>query len=147
MKEKRVQCRGGESLLSPSTGSVRAGSEAPLGPDSLPNPVRLSPSMSNEKPPSVGWFSFGGGGESRALGCGLAQIAALKHHWCFIHYRDQFDSISPPPPKKRHPHGMAFLEKVLRFDRKRLKGVHRLFGGCIPFLGGCKRQRGCKVNG
>ena len=28
------------------------------------------------------------------------------------------------------------MEKVLRFDRKRLKGVHRLFGGCIPFLGG-----------
>ena len=29
----------------------------------------------------------------------------------------------------------AFMEKVLRFDRKRLKGVHRLFGGAFPFWG------------
>ena len=35
--------------------------------------------------------------------------------------------------KPLHP---PVLEKVLRFDRKRLKGVHRLFGGCIPLTGG-----------
>ena len=28
------------------------------------------------------------------------------------------------------------MEKVLRFDRKRLKGAHRLFGGCIPLTSG-----------
>ena len=38
------------------------------------------------------------------------------------------------------------MEKVLRFDRKMLKGVHRLFRGVHFYLGGCKRQRGCKVN-
>ena len=36
------------------------------------------------------------------------------------------------------------MEKVLRFDRKRLKGVHRLFGGCIPFLGGANGKGGAK---
>mgnify|MGYP007069911069 CR=1 FL=1 len=35
------------------------------------------------------------------------------------------------------------LEKVFRFDRKRLKGVHRLFRGVHFVLRGCKRQRGC----
>ena len=35
--------------------------------------------------------------------------------------------------KPLHP---PVLEKVLRFDRKRLKGVHRLFGGCIPLTSG-----------
>ena len=54
------------------------------------------------------------------------------------------------------------MEKVLRFDRKRLKGctaflggafpfwgvhslfggVHSLFGGCIPFLGGVQTAKG-----
>jgi len=35
-----------------------------------------------------------GSGKSLTLGCGLAQIAALKRHRRFIHYRAQFDS--PP---------------------------------------------------
>ena len=29
--------------------------------------------------------------------------------------------------------GSSDVEKVLRFDRKRLKGLHRLFGGAFPF--------------
>ena len=33
------------------------------------------------------------GSKTRTLGCGLAQIAALKRHWRFIHYRDQFESF------------------------------------------------------
>ena len=33
--------------------------------------------------------------------------------------------------KKDTPAGVFLLEKVSRFDRKRLKGVHRLFRGCI----------------
>ena len=35
------------------------------------------------------------------------------------------------------------MEKVSRFDRKTLRGVHRLFRGVHFYLGGCKRQRGC----
>ena len=38
------------------------------------------------------------------------------------------------------------MEKVSRFDRKTLRGVHRLFRGVHFYLGGCKRQRGCKMN-
>ena len=49
--------------------------------------------------------------------------------------------------KNDHSNGWSFfLEKVLRFDRKRLKVGHRLFRGVHFYLGGCKRQRGCKVN-
>ena len=52
--------------------------------------------------------------------------------------------------KNEHPppvgEGCLFLEKVSRFDRKTIKGVHRLFRGVHFNLGGCKRQRGCKVN-
>ena len=38
------------------------------------------------------------------------------------------------------------MEKVSRFDRKTLRGVHRLFRGVHFVLGGCKRQRGCNLN-
>lgn len=38
------------------------------------------------------------------------------------------------------------MEKVECFDRKRLKGVHRLFRGVHFLFGGCKRQRGFKEN-
>ena len=38
------------------------------------------------------------------------------------------------------------LEKVLRFDRKTLRGVHRLFRGVHFYLGGCKWKRGCNLN-
>ena len=43
---------------------------------------------------------------------------------------------TPSPPK----------EKVSRFDRKTLRGVHRLFRGVHFLFRGCKQQRGCKVN-
>ena len=62
---------------------------------------------------------FGGGGESRTLGYGLAQIAALKRHWRFIHYRDQFSSLIPPPPftNKTPPNGGAlFVVEVGRVE-------------------------------
>ena len=56
----------------------------------------------------------------------------------------------PPCCENKHPppvgEGCLFLEKVSRFDRKTIKGVHRLFRGVHFNLGGCKRQRGCKVN-
>jgi len=38
------------------------------------------------------------------------------------------------------------MEKVLRFDRIIVKGVHRLFSGVHFYLGRCKRQRGCIMN-
>ena len=41
---------------------------------------------------------------------------------------------------------VLLLENVLRFDRKTLRGVHRLFRGVHFVLGGCKCQRGCKMN-
>ena len=40
---------------------------------------------------------YGGGGESRTLGCGLAQVTALRPHCGLIHYCDQFDSPSAIP--------------------------------------------------
>ena len=38
------------------------------------------------------------------------------------------------------------MEKVLRFDRKALRGVHRQLRGVHFNLRGCKRQRGFKEN-
>ena len=38
------------------------------------------------------------------------------------------------------------VEKVLLFDKKTLRGVHRLFRGVHFLLGGCKWQRGCILN-
>ena len=38
------------------------------------------------------------------------------------------------------------MDKVSRFARKTLRGVHRLFRGVHFYLGGCKRQRGCILN-
>ena len=47
--------------------------------------------------------------ESRTLGCGLAQIAALNVHWTFIHYRDQFDSPMAKCNKQKHRLMAVFL--------------------------------------
>ena len=47
------------------------------------------------------------GSKTRTLGCGLAQIAALKRHWRFIHYRDQFESFLYMPNEKP-PSWVAF---------------------------------------
>jgi hypothetical protein len=41
---------------------------------------------------------------------------------------------------------LSLMEKVWRFDRKTIKGVHRLFRGVHFNLGGCKWQRGCILN-
>ena len=74
----------------------------------------------------------------------------------------RFESLQPPAPcqvpsvrippccENKHPppvgEGCLFLEKVSRFDRKTIKGVHRLFRGVHFNLGGCKWQRGCILN-
>ena len=55
--------------------------------------------VQTKAPHGGGAFVCGGGGESRTLGCGLAQIAALKRHRRFIHHRDQFDSLSQQTKK------------------------------------------------
>ena len=41
------------------------------------------------------------------LGCGLAQLAALKPHWGFIHYRERFEP--PPITNKKATHLGGFF--------------------------------------
>ena len=51
--------------------------------------------------------------------CGLAQIAALKRHWRFIHYRDQFESFLYMPNEKP-PGRVAFhLAGAVRLELTR----------------------------
>ena len=59
------------------------------------------------------------GSKTRTLGCGLAQIAALKRHWRFIHYRDQFESFLYMPNEKP-PSWVAFhLAGAVRLELTR----------------------------
>ena len=73
---------------------------------------------------------------------------ALAHAHAKGHVRTGFESLPPFSAKTKNPPngGLFVLEKVLRFDRKPLRGVHRLFRGVHFLLGGCKWSGGCILN-
>ena len=69
------------------------GSQAPLGPDSLPKP----------------------------LACGLAQVAALRLHRSLIHSRDQGSSLHSGGQIKNHPDGWFLFGRGRRTRTPRLR--------------------------
>ena len=84
------------------------GSQAPLGPDSLPNPVRISLISITKQTSRWDVCFLGAPGGVRTLACGLAQGAALRLHWSLIHYGPRFEPFQNMPNKNATA-GVAFL--------------------------------------
>ena len=67
---------------------------------------------------------------------GGGRLAALECPRHSIHYRSGSNPHERSAKNKNplpYGRGSLFLEKIMRFDRITLRGVHRLFRGCIFF--------------
>ena len=98
---KTPQC-GVFSEAGRSPGEV--GSEAPLGPYSLPHPFESLPNKQRKSHHEGGLF-FGGDVGTRNRACGLGRGSALRLHWSLIHHRARSSPFQCTNKRTTHPGG------------------------------------------